>query len=69
MPVSNTRCEANTKKHKTQCENWGAEWNEFTKQMLCHLHHPDRTYRKQVAAKRGERKPRTSHPSGPHPSL
>ena len=60
-PVSNTRCEATTKKHGTQCVNWGATWNAFTKQMLCHLHHPDATYRQQVAAKRLTRTQRRNH--------
>lgn len=55
MPVSKTRCEANTKKHGTQCENWGAEWSEVNRKMLCHLHHPDRRYRQQVAGKREAR--------------
>jgi hypothetical protein len=49
--MTNTRCEANTKKHGTQCENYAATWNEFSKQMLCHLHHPASTFRKQVAMK------------------
>ncbi len=55
MPTSNSRCEATTKTHGTQCVNGGAEWCAFNKKMLCHLHHPDSTFRKQVAAKRGPR--------------
>ena len=55
MPVSNSRCEATTKTHGTQCVNGGAEWCAFHQKMLCHLHHPDSTFRKQVAAKRGPR--------------
>ena len=53
MPANNSRCEATTKTHGTQCVNQGAEWCAFNKKMLCHLHHPDSTFRKQVAAKRG----------------
>lgn len=54
MPLS-YRCETNTKKKGTQCPNYGAEWSAFTKQMLCHLHHPDRRFRQQVKAKQGAR--------------
>ena len=55
MPANNTRCEATTKTRGTQCVNGGAEWCAFNKKMLCHLHNPDSTFRKQVAAKRGPR--------------
>ena len=65
-PAQNSRCEATTKKHGTQCVNWGAAWCAFNKKMLCHLHHPDSTFRKQVAAKRG---PRMTTPKQPPPSL
>ena len=54
-PVANSRCEATTKTHGTQCVNGGAEWCAFNKKMLCHLHRPDGRYRQQVNAKRGFR--------------
>ena len=61
MPTSNTRCEATTKTRGTQCTNWNAAWCASNKKLLCHLHHPDATYRQQVAAKCLTRTQRRNH--------
>ena len=54
--MTNTRCEANTKKHGTQCENYDAVWCEAQNKILCHLHHPNRTFRQQLKAKQEHRR-------------
>ena len=69
-------CEANTKKRGTQCENYDAVWCEAAQKILCHLHHPDRTFRQQLKAKQEHRRmnPRKLKPVIPpdrvrHPNI
>lgn len=50
-------CQAVTKKGKGKtCENGDAWFDERSQSWLCHLHHPEGLYRKQVDAKREDRK-------------
>lgn len=48
------QCQAFTKKEK-RCVNGDATIDEKTGTFLCHLHHPARLFRQQVAAKRKPR--------------
>ena len=50
-------CQAITKKKKV-CGYGQATFDPASGQWLCHLHHPEGVYRKQVSAQREERKAR-----------
>ena len=50
-------CQAITKKKKV-CGNGEATVDATSGKWLCHLHHPEDVYRKQVSANRAERKAR-----------
>ena len=63
--MTNTRCEATTKKHGTQCTNRAAEWSEANKRMLCHIHHEHGSFRLHVNANRQERMKRRPAPLAP----